>query len=102
MVIGFGFLVASSSADHDPPDAFAHVVQAGGQCEDGHQLARHGDVESGLSYGAICFVSQTNDHVTHGSVIHVDDAVPRDRVGINVQFSQSWRSKKASLQRLSW
>ncbi len=59
MVIGFGFLSRCIiGADYDPPDAYiAHVVQAGGQCEDGHQLARR-DVESSLSYGAICFVSQ--------------------------------------------
>ncbi len=46
-IVGGDRLARAAGADHHAAQAFAHIGQAGGQRQDRHDLAGHGDVEAG-------------------------------------------------------
>ncbi len=48
-VLGRDRLARAVGGDHDAPEALAQVVHVGGQGQDGHDLAGHGDVELALA-----------------------------------------------------
>jgi len=83
-------------ADDHPPRALAQVFQAGGQGQDGHQLAGDGDVEAGLARedragGAIgqLVVVEADLDLAQAAVADIDHAVPGDGGRVDVQPAQA-------------
>ena len=72
---------AGREADHDPSESLAHVVQGGGQGEDGHDLGGGGDVEPGLAGYAVLAGAQSHDDVAQRPVVHVEHPAPGDGGG---------------------
>ena len=72
-------------ANHDAAEFFAHISQVCCQRQDGHDLARHGDVKAGLTDEA--FLSGTlsdGDRAQH-AVIGVDNPAPGQAGRIDIQ-----------------
>ena len=76
-------------ADHHPAKALAHVRQAGGQRQDGHDLAGHGDVEAGVA--RMPFSSGPCPTVIRAqqAVVGVDHAPPGDALRDRCPAGQS-------------
>mmetsp|Transcript_44342 Transcript_44342/g.73591 ORF Transcript_44342/g.73591 Transcript_44342/m.73591 type:complete len:668 (-) Transcript_44342:90-2093(-) len=70
---------------HDAPQPVAHVPQAGGEGQDGHDLGGHGDVEARLAAAALLGGRLAHGHAAHVPVAGVDHALPGDGGGVDVQ-----------------
>ena len=79
-------LVVEGVADHDAAEALLQVGDAGGQAEDGHDLAGHGDVEAVLARHAVGPAAQAAHDVAQLAVVHVHHALPRDLADVDAQF----------------
>ena len=53
-----------------------------GERDDGHHLARGGDVEAVLPRHAVGAAAEAEDHVAQGAVVHVERAAPGDRARV--------------------
>jgi hypothetical protein len=73
---GLGAVVAVR--DGDRAQAAAQVLQIAGHCEDGHDLGRGGDVESGLARIAVGAAAEADGHLPERAVVHVHRAAPAD------------------------
>ncbi len=63
---GDGFALAVG-ADHHRAQALAHIGQAGGQGQDGHDLAGDGDIKAGAAGAAFFFRAQARSRSRAGS-----------------------------------
>jgi len=72
-------------ADDDASEALAEVLEVGAQGEGGHDLGGDGDVEAGLARAAVGGGAEADDDVADRAVGDVNDAVPDDRVGVDVE-----------------
>ena len=73
-VLHLEVLAVGGDAQHDVLDAALQVFLAGGQTENGHQFRCRRDVETRLGYHAVA--TQSCHHVTQGTVVHVEHALP--------------------------
>ena len=65
--------------------ALLQVGDAGGQAEDGHDLAGNGDVKAVLTGGAVDLAAQAVHDEAELAVVHIHAALPGDAAGIDVQ-----------------
>ena len=72
-------------ADYHSRDALAHVLQAGGQRQDGHQFTGDGDLKIRLQFKAFFFRALPNGYATQHTVVHVYSAPPGDGCRVNIQ-----------------
>ncbi len=68
-------LARRGRSHHDAREARFEVFGARGEAEDGHDLARRGDVEGALARGAVA-LAHAHDDVAQGAVVHVHGAAP--------------------------
>ena len=76
-------------AHHNAPNARAHIFKARRQRENRHNLTGDSDIKAGLTRWAIFLRPQAHDDAAQRAVVHIHNAIPGDRVGIDVQFLQS-------------
>ncbi len=69
-------------ADDDGVEAFAKIVAAAGQREDGHDFTGGGDDEAGVTIGAFAFAADFDGDAAESAVVHVHAARPGDAGGI--------------------
>ena len=87
-------LPALGGPDDDPTATIAQVLECRGEAvpvgqgEDGHELAGHGDVVSGLPGATVGRAAQAYDHVAERAVVDVDDPSPTQLVGVDVEAGQ--------------
>ncbi len=79
-------LAAIGLCHDDPAQPLPQILQARGESEDRHHLARHGDVEAGLPRHSILPAEAGDDVVDAPLVVEVDDAAPGDGPGIDVEL----------------
>ena len=84
VVRGHG-LVFVGVAHHDAAQALLEVGNAGGQAEDGHYLAGHGDVEAVFARHAMRLAAQAVHHMAQLAVVHVHHALPGDAPRVDAQ-----------------
>ncbi len=84
-VLGRHGLSGTALADDDPAQPLAHVGQARGQGQDGHDLAGHGDVEARFADHALLFGAQPDLDAAEEAVVDVDDPVPGDARRVDVE-----------------
>ncbi len=82
-------LAFAAGADHDPADALTQVFEAGSERQDCHQLRSHGDVIAGNARLALLVRSQADLDLAQEAVADVDDTVPGDAGGVDVQDSEA-------------
>ena len=61
------------------------IRDAGGEAEDGHDLAGNGDVKAVLAGGAVDLAAEAVHDEAELAVVHVHAALPRDAAGVDVQ-----------------
>lgn len=81
---GDGVEVAVVGGDH-AGQAGLQVVHAGGETQDGHHLAGHGDVEAALAGHAVGTLAQPDDDVAQGAVVHVEHPTQFHALGVDAQ-----------------
>ncbi len=74
--------------DH-PAQALAHIFQAARQRQDGHDLARHGDVEAGPAGLALLLRAEAHLDLPQEAVVRIDDPPPGDGSGIDIQAGKA-------------
>ena len=79
-----GLAVVGVGAD-DLREALFQIGDAGGEAEDGHDLAGNGDVEAVLAGGAVDLAAQAVHDKAELTVVHVHAALPGDAAGVDVQ-----------------
>ena len=70
---------------HDAPQPGLEVLDAVGQAEDGHDLRRHGDVETRLPGDPVGLAPEADHQVAKGPVVHVHHPSPCDPTGVDSQ-----------------
>ena len=85
-VLGRQRLALGAVAEGDAAEALAQVLERGGEAEDGHDLAGHGDVVAGLARDAVEPAAEAVDDLAHGAVVEVDHAAPRDRQRVDLEL----------------
>ena len=70
---------------HDPGQTLLQVGDAGGQAEDGHHFAGHGDIKTVLAGGAVHLAAQAVHDEAQLAVVHIHAALPGDAAGVDVQ-----------------
>ena len=81
-------LAVHREADEDPVQPGAQVGRRVRQAEDGHDLARRGDVEAALAGNALRPSSQADDDVPQGPVVHVQDALPQHLGRVELEIAE--------------
>ena len=84
-VAGSHLLLAAGVADHDVAEPALEVGQRIGHAEDRHHLGGDDDVEPVLARDAVCHATQPHDDVAQRPVVEVDDPLPGDRAGVDVE-----------------
>ena len=79
-----GLAVVGVGAD-DLREALFQIGDAGGEAEDGHDLAGDGDVETVLAGRAVDLTAQAVHDKAELTVVHVHAALPGDAAGVDVQ-----------------
>ena len=82
---GANGLAVVGVADHDLPEALLEVGDGGRQAQDRHDLRRDGDVESILAWDALGLAADAVDDMAELTVVHVDDALPSDALGVDAE-----------------
>ena len=80
-----GLLVARLP-DLDLPEPALQIGKVGGEAEDRHHLARHGDVEARLARVAVGGAAKRGDDLAQRPVVHVDGAAPGDAAGVDIEL----------------
>ena len=80
-----GFLLARL-ADLNVAEPALQIGEVRGEAEDGHDLARHGDVEARLAREAVGHAAKRADDLAERPVVHVDGAAPSDAAGVDVEL----------------
>ena len=70
---------------HDAPEARTQVEDVGGQGQDGHDLAGHGDDELALAGQPVEPAAETDGDLAQGAIADVEDPRPGDREGVDVE-----------------
>ena len=78
-------LARLAGADHAAADAFAQILQAGGQRQDRHDLRRHGDVVARDPRVPLLVRPQPDLDLAQEAVADVDHPVPGDARRVDVQ-----------------
>ncbi len=78
-------LLAATLPDNNPPDARAHICQAGGKRQNRHQFARDGNIVIGVELKAFFFRPLPDGNPAQHAVVHVHAAPPGDRGRVNIQ-----------------
>ena len=81
-------LAAFAQANHDAAKSFAHILQAGGQRQHGHDFAGHGDVKARLAFMAGLFRSLADRDAAQEAVARIDHAPPGDGIRVDVQAAE--------------
>ena len=79
-------LLVARLADLDIAEPPLQIGEVGGEAEDGHDLARHGDVEACLAREAVGGAAERGDDLAQRPVVHVDGAAPGDAAGVDVEL----------------
>ena len=79
-----GLAVVGVGAD-DLGQPLLQVGDAGGQAEDGHDLAGDGDIKAVFTRGAVDLAAQAVHDEAELAVVHVHAALPGDAAGVDVQ-----------------
>ena len=74
-----------AESDDDTPEALAEIGAALGQREDGHDLGRRGDHESGLPRGAALASAEAGRDAPQRAIVHVHAARPENFLWIDPQ-----------------
>ncbi len=85
-VVGRDRRVIVGVAHHDAAQTLLQVGDGGGQTEDGHDLAGHGDVEAVLAGHTVGLAAEAVHDVAQLAVVHVHHALPGDLADIDVQL----------------
>ena len=80
-----GFVV-TRIADDDVAETILEVLEVGGQAEDGHDLGRHGDIETRFTNDAVVVTAETGRDAAQRAIVHVHDPAPRDAPRIDVEL----------------
>ena len=81
---GHRLAVVGVGAD-DARQPLLQVGDAGGQAEDGHHFAGHGDIKTVLAGGAVHLAAQAVHDEAQLAVVHIHAALPGDAAGVDVQ-----------------
>ena len=98
-VVGRDGLVVVGVAHHDAAQALLQVGDGGGQAEDGHDLAGHGDVEAVLAGHAVGLAAQAVHDVAQLAVVHVHHALPGDLAHVDAQLVAAAGCALSSMRR---
>lgn len=74
---------------HHRTQLLPHIRQTGGQSEDSHTLARDGDVEAGDALVALFGRILADGDLAEMAVVRVEDAVPGDGGGVDVETGET-------------
>ena len=75
--------------DDHPSEAFAHVAQIGGEGQDRHDLACHGDVEPGPAGFPFFFRAKADFDFPQEAVVGIDRPAPGDGIRIDIQAGKA-------------
>ncbi len=79
-------LLVARLADLNVAEPALQIGEVRGETEDGHDLARHGDVEAPLAREAVGHAAERADDLAQRPVVHVDGAAPSDAAHIDVEL----------------
>ena len=82
-------LAALAGSDNHGTQTLAHVREVRGQRQDSHTLTRDGDVEASDTRVALLRRVLSNGDLPEVTVVHVNDTIPSDRLGVNVKASEA-------------
>src|SRR4029079_16087378 len=79
-------LLVPGLPDLDLAETALEVGEIGGKAKDGHDLARHGDVETGFAWEAIGGTAERGDDRAQRAVVHVDGTAPTYAADVDVEL----------------
>lgn len=71
---------------HSP---LAHILDILTERQDGHALTRNRNIESSLPSMPLFRRGLANRDLSEMAIVHIDDAIPCDRLGVNVQTREA-------------
>ena len=84
-LLGGHGLAVVGLADRDRPEPLAEIPEIARDRDEGHDLARGGDVEAGLARVPVRAAAETRDDIAQGAVVHVEAAPPGDRERVDAE-----------------
>ncbi len=78
-------LAAIGEADHDLSQTPLEILDSVGQAQNGHDLARHSDLELILAWHSVRSAAEPDHDIPKGAVVHVQRALPQDLPGIDAE-----------------
>lgn len=70
-------------------EAVPHVLEGGGEGEDGHDLGGDGDIKAGAADVAVLGGGQADVDLSQEAVAGIDDALPGDGLGVDVEADEA-------------
>ena len=71
--------------NHHSGQARLQIIDVRCQAQDCHDFGSHGNIESALPHHAVALLSQADDDVAQGTVVHIHHALPHDFLRYDIQ-----------------